>query len=444
MGRFFINSFNSLKQYSNGFSVYLQRPVLQLLFLGFSAGLPIMLVFSSLSFWLREAGAERASIGFFSWVTLAYATKWLWAPAIDKLSIPLLSKWLGRRRSWLLLTQVLLVLAISLMAFTDPQQNLWQMAFAAVLLAFFSATQDIVIDAFRIESGNDEQQAAMAATYMLGYRLAMMMATAGALYIADSVYSGEGYSYLSWQVAYLTMAGLMFVGIITTLLVKEPPTQQQATTKVNTNILYKIKDAFISPVTDLISRYKWQAVILIILICSYRISDVVMGVMANVFYVDMGYSKSDIAAISKVFGVIMTLVGAFFAGGLINRFGILPILLSGAILSAITNILFIILSQQGNHIPLLTLVISVDNLSAGIAMAAMIAFLSSLTNKEFTATQYAWLSSAMLLLPKGLGGFSGVWLESMGYSWFFTMTALLGIPTIIMICILMKQKWTAH
>ncbi len=168
-----------------------------------------------------------------------------------------------------------------------------------------------------------------------------------------------------------------------------------------------------------------------------------MGVMANVFYVDMGYTKQEIAAISKVFGVIMTLLGAFFAGGLINRFGILPILLAGAILSAVTNLLFVVLSQSSHSTELLTVVISIDNLSAGIAMAALIAFLSSLTNKEFTATQYAWLSSAMLLLPKSIGGFSGVWLESIGYTNFFTLTALLGLPTIIALVILIKQKWHA-
>ena len=427
------------------FAIYWQRQVISLFFLGFSAGLPLMLVFSSLSFWLREAGVERASIGFFSWVTLAYGFKWLWAPVIDRVQVPLLGRCLGRRRGWLILCQTCLMAAIALMAFTDPQQALLQMAIAAVFVAFFSATQDIVIDAFRIESGSEEQQAAMAASYMVGYRLAMITATAGAFFIADQLQSVEGYDYTSWQMAYLIMGLLMLVGIGATLCSPEPEKPESVTKpSARRNLWQAFVHAFVTPVVDLITRYRWQALVLLVLICTYRISDIVMGVMANVFYVDMGYSKSEIAAISKVFGVIMTLVGAFVAGGLINRFGILRILLAGALLSAITNILFILLSHQGHNLTLLTLVISVDNLSAGIAMAALIAFLSSLTNKEFTATQYAWLSSAMLLLPKFLGGFSGVWMDSLGYSNFFTMTALLGVPTILAISYLIKTKWHAQ
>jgi len=408
-----------------------------------------MLVFSSLSFWLREAGVERASIGFFSWVTLAYGFKWVWAPIIDRFNVPILGALLGRRRGWLFLSQSLLIFAICFMAFTNPQENLTQMAIAAVMLAFCSATQDIVIDAFRIESGSDEQQAAMAASYMVGYRLAMITATAGTFFIAAQLQIESGYDYNSWQVAYLVMAFLMLVGVSATLLSPEPraknkdTSEQSEETNTSKTIWQKFKYTFVTPVLDLVIRYKWHAVILIILICTYRISDIVMGVMANVFYVDMGYSKQEIAAISKVYGVIMTLVGAFVAGGLINKFGILRILLLGAFLSALTNILFIVLSQYHHNLTLLTMVISIDNLSAGIAMASLIAFLSSLTNKEFTATQYAWLSSAMLLLPKFLGGFSGVWMDSLGYSQFFTMTALLGIPAIVSILYLMKTKWHA-
>ena len=403
-----------------------------------------MLVFSALSFWLREAGVERASIGFFSWVTLAYGFKWVWAPVLDRTQVPILGRQFGRRRGWLLLCQSCLILAIFAMALTDPKQHLYQMAIAAVVLAFCSATQDIIIDAFRIESGGQEQQAAMAASYMMGYRLAMITATAGTFFIAAQLQTQTGYDYQSWQGAYLVMAFLMLIGVGATLLSPEPESNlSPAIESQYSTWLDKAYHTFIAPVMDLIHRYKWQAVVLLVLICTYRVSDIVMGVMANVFYVDMGYSKEEIAAISKVFGVIMTLVGAFFSGGLINRFGILPILLAGAVLSAITNMLFILLSQEGHNLTFLTLVISVDNLSAGIAMAALIAFLSSLTNKEFTATQYAWLSSAMLLLPKFLGGFSGVLMDDLGYSQFFTMTALMGVPTILAIGYLMKTRWHA-
>ena len=473
-----------ISQSINAFKVYLEGPVLRLFGFGIAAGLPIMLVFSSLSFWLREAGVERSTIGFFSWVTLAYAMKWLWAPLVDRLSIPVLTKKVGRRKSWLLLSQICLVAAISAMAFTDPAQSLYFMAVAAVLVAFCSATQDIMIDAFRIESGSERQQAAMAASYMIGYRLAMIIATAGVLLLTafaepESSTTTTQYHYAAWQFSYLCMAFLMACMCMLTMLSPEPhgePNQnpnnvpQTLTTQSNktqigsainqprssnqysiqrivalfSDIFYALKKSFIDPVLDLISRYRSVAIWLIIIVATYRISDVVMGVMANVFYVDMGYSKEEIASVSKVFGVVMTLLGAFFSGGLINRYGILPILLVGGVLSAITNLLFVLLSTTGHSINLLIAVISIDNLSAGIAMAALIAFLSSLTNKEFTATQYAWLSSAMILLPKSIGGFSGVMLESMGYTQFFTMTAVIGIPAIVSLLVLMKKGWSAR
>lgn len=428
----------------SGFSVYLQTNVIRVFFLGFSAGIPIMLVFSTLSIWLEEAGVQRSSIGFFSWITLVYAFKWAWAPVVDRWSLPVLSPLFGRRRSWLLLSQVCLVLAIASMGMIDPQSHLTQMALAALVVAFCSATQDIVIDAFRIESGETRQQGAMAASYMVGYRLAMIVATAGTLLLATYFQTeSELYQYSSWRWSYFAIAAVMFVGIVATLMSPEPAEAQltERLTPQPKSLIKKVYYSLVQPVFDLFERFKWLTLVLLILICTYRISDIVMGVMANVFYIDMGYTKQDIAAMSKTFGVVMTLLGAFFAGGLINRFGILKILLSGAILSAVTNILFIYLSQSEPSLLLLGMVIAVDNLSAGIAMAALIGFLSSITNKEFTATQYAWLSSAMLLLPKFLGGFSGIWLDNLGYTQFFTMTALIGIPAILCILYLIKKDW---
>lgn len=430
------------------FSVYAERNVIRLFLLGFSAGLPILLVFSSLSFWLREAGVDRSTIGYMSWVALAYGFKWIWSPAIDKIPVPILSAILGRRRSWLFLTQLCLIISICAMALIDPQVDLYLVPIAALAVAFFSATQDIVIDAFRIESGNNKQQAAMAATYQIGYRLAMIVASAGVLLLASAFESTDGYDYLAWQKAYLTMAILMLVGLLTTLFSPEPESSV-----VNDDVTFNndkknsfigsLHNAYITPLLEIVSRYKWHALVLIILIATYRVSDIVMGVMANVFYVDMGYTKSDIAIASKTYGLILTLTGALLAGGLVNKYGVLKILFIGSILSALTNILFIALSQSDHNLTLLYTVISIDNLSAGLATTAFIAFLSSLASKEFTATQYAFLSSAMLLFPKFLGGFSGVWLESLGYTYFFTMTALLGIPTALAILYLMKQKWHA-
>ena len=440
--------------FSSSLAVYTKLSVIRLFFLGFSAGLPILLVFSSLSFWLREAGVDRSTIGYMSWVALAYGFKWIWSPAVDKISLPLLSNLLGRRRSWLLLTQICLIASICAMALIDPKINLYYVPLAAIAVAFFSATQDIVIDAFRIESGNEKQQAAMAATYQIGYRLAMIVASAGVLILAATFETTPGYDYFAWQKAYLIMALLMTTGLLTTIFAPEP--EQSSLLENHDNFLkdgtnkpaalsflLSLKDAYVTPLMEIISRYKWHALILILLIATYRISDIVMGVMANVFYVDMGYTKSDIALASKTYGLIMTLTGALLAGSLVNKYGVLKILLIGSILSALTNILFIFLSQSEHNLGLLYTVISIDNLSAGLATTAFIAFLSSLASKEFTATQYAFLSSAMLLFPKFLGGFSGVWLESLGYTYFFSMTAMLGLPAIAATIYLMKQKWHA-
>ncbi|MBV2130678.1 AmpG family muropeptide MFS transporter [Rheinheimera sp. SM2107] len=401
-----------------------------------------MLVFGVLSFWLREAEVSRADIGYFSWVAMAYAVKWLWSPLADNLKIPLFHHLLGRRRSWLLVSQVAVAIAICCMAFTDPQQDLALMAALAVLLAFSSATQDINVDAYRIEIAEVEMQAALAAAYLTGYRLAMILASAGTLWLAALFSQSSDYDLSGWQHAYLVMGLCMLPGIITTLLSKEPVSvlkqQNTAHGSMITRFAAWLKQAVIAPFTDFFSRYKWHALLILALIACYRMTDVVMGVMANAFYVDMGYSKEEVASVSKIFGVIMTLIGAALGGVLINQFGIMKVLFAGAILSAATNLLFSALSQIGYDLMWLTLVISADNLSAGIATSAFIAYLSSLVNLAFTATQYAMFSSLMLLLPKFTGGFSGQWVDQFGYSTFFMMTAAMGLPVLILILLLAK------
>lgn len=427
---------NSLR----GLQIYFQRRVLSIFILGFSSGLPLMLVFGVLSFWLREANVSRADIGYFSWVALAYAFKWLWSPLADHVQLPFLHQRLGRRRSWLLLSQVTVIAAILAMAFTDPQHNLALMAVFAIILAFASATQDINVDAFRIETAPDELQAALAAAYLTGYRLAMILASAGTLWLAALYSTSKEYELLGWQLAYATMALCMLPGLLTTLLSKEPQShlQQNAKKTGHFKLINWFKVAVLASFIDFVQRYKWHALLILALISCYRLSDIVMGVMANTFYVDMGYSKEEIASISKVFGVIMTLVGAALGGILINQFGILRILFLGAILSAATNLLFATLSTLGHDLTWLTLVISADNLSAGIATSAFIAYLSSLVNLAFTATQYAIFSSLMLLLPKFAGGFSGVLVQQLGYNQFFIVTALLGLPALVLILLLNK------
>ncbi|WP_027670332.1 AmpG family muropeptide MFS transporter [Rheinheimera baltica] len=425
-------------------SIYCQRRVLAIFILGFSSGLPLMLVFGVLSFWLREAGVSRADIGYFSLVALAYAIKWLWSPLADHLQIPYLHNMLGRRRSWLLISQLAVMIAVLFMSGMDPKQELALMAAFAVLLAFASATQDINVDAFRIESAPEQMQAALAAAYLTGYRLAMILASAGTLWLAALFSDNQGYDLVGWQRAYLIMALCMLPGILTTLLSKEPLSNLQQHSAIQGNVLQRfatwLQQAVVAPFTDFFSRYKWHALLILALIACYRLSDVVMGVMANVFYVDMGYSKEEVASVSKIYGVIMTLVGAALGGVLINRFGTLRILFVGALLSAVTNLLFAALSQIGYDLAWLTLIISADNLSAGIATSAFIAYLSSLVNLAFTATQYAMFSSLMLLLPKFAGGFSGHWVEQMGYGPFFVMTAVMGIPALLLIIALARYN----
>lgn len=431
-------------------SIYFHRRPLTLLFLGFSSGLPLLLVFGTLSFWLREAGVERATIGFVSWVALAYAFKWVWAPLVDRLPIPLLSPLLGRRRGWLLFAQLLLVSGLVAMALTDPARNLTQFVWLAVLVAFASATQDVVIDAFRIESGGARLQAAMAATYMMGYRLAMIAAGAGVLWLAAWADPDETvYQHAPWAFAYLTMAGLMAMGILTTLFSHEPqppvrehvdPLTDAVTARIEAGLprwLWPAAGwgwrAVVSPFVDFFVRYGWLALLVLALIASYRLSDIVLGVIANVFYVDMGFSKTEVANVTKVFGIAMTLLGAFVGGVLVNRLGVMRILFTGALLSAATNLLFALLAKVGASVPLLIGVVAMDNLSGGLATAAFVAYLSALTNVQYSATQYALFSSVMVLLPKSLGGFSGLIVDSIGYEHFFILTALMGLPVLLLV-----------
>ena len=403
-----------------------------MLCLGFSAGLPLLLVLGTLSFRLREAGVDRSTIGFLSWVGLAYGFKWVWSPLVDRMPLPLLTRLLGRRRSWLLLAQFIVIAGLVGMALIDPQVALEPIVWCAVVVAFGSATQDIALDAFRIESANVEHQAALAATYQTGYRLAMIWAGAGVLWVAARASGADEtvYQHSAWQTAYLVMAASMGLGVLTVLISPEPAQRVMPAAR---NAREWLQGALVEPFVEFIHRYRWQAVLILGLIAVYRISDVVMGIMANPFYVDMGYTKDEVAAVTKVFGVIMTLLGAFIGGVLSMRLGVMRILMLGAALSALTNLLFAWLATRGHDLTALVWVISADNLASGIASAAFIAYLSSLTNVNYSATQYALFSSMMLLAPKWLAGFSGVYVDAHGYEAFFTTTALLGAPVLLLV-----------
>ncbi|MCG8098412.1 MAG: MFS transporter, partial [Candidatus Thiodiazotropha taylori] len=322
---------------------------------------------------------------------------------------------------------------------------------------FASATQDIAIDAYRIESAEVKLQGYMAANYMIGYRLAMIVSGGGALGIAGWIApEGSGYQLHAWTVAYLCMALLMLIGVITVLLITEPDVHPDRDTLAQEARAEKLIeqqqwmpgrlrqftewmfDAVVSPFVDFIRRYRWQAVLILALIATYRISDVVLGVISSVFYVDLGFSKGEVALVVNVFGVAMTLIGAVVGGMLVARYKVLPILLLGGVLAAATNLLFAWMASVGHNVIFLTLVISADNLSAGLATAAFVAYLSSLTNVSYSATQYALFSSVMLLLPKFIGGFSGLMVDNIGYTSFFMITASMGIPVIVLILLAMR------
>ena len=423
--------------------VYAEPPVARMLLLGFAAGLPLLLVLGTLSYRLREAGIDRTTIGFLSWVGLAYGFKWVWAPLVDRLPLPFLTRALGRRRGWLIAAQLVLVGGLAGMALTDAAQNLPQLVAFALLVAFASATQDIALDAYRIESAELSRQAAMAAAYQVGYRAAMITASAGALWIAAAFDPDEKtYQHAPWFAAYLCRAGLIGVGIVTVLLSREPQLavpaetarrEQDVAARLHSRLLSWLYTAVASPFLDFVLRYRWHALLLLALIGTYRISDIVLGVMSNPFYRDMGFTKDEVAAVSGVYGVLMTLAGATVGGVLALRYGVMRILMLGAALSALTNLLFAWLATRGHDLPALVLAISADNLSGGIASAAFVAYLSGLTNVAYSATQYALFSSVMLLLPKFIGGWSGWTVDRFGYPAFFIGTAALGAPVLVLV-----------
>lgn len=411
-------------------SVYRRPETIRMLFLGFSSGLPLLLVLGTLSFWLRESGVDLKTIGFMSWIGLCWGMKWLWAPLVDRLSIPVLTSFLGRRRSWLALTQTALILTLGCMAFLKPGQDLPSVIFFATLTAFFGATQDVAIDAYRIENGSEQEQAAFAAAYQTGYRVAMLWSGAGALAIAGAFDGAPGEG---WSVAYLVMSASMFIGLLTTIFSPKPK-QERSIPKAQSFSLW-FYQAVCLPFYDFFSRFGWWALVILALISTYRISDVVMGVMANPFYQDLGFTKQEVAAVSKVFGVVMTLLGAFVGGIAVLRMGVMKTLFIGAVLSAATNLLFSVLASIGHSLTFLIFTVSADNLAGGLASAAFVAYLSGLTNKAYSATQYALFSSIMLFLPKFLAGFSGIAVETVGYSYFFVATAGMGIPVLILVVV---------
>ncbi|HUD52127.1 AmpG family muropeptide MFS transporter, partial [Parvibaculum sp.] len=360
-------------RFASALAVYGERRVFIMLLLGFSSGLPFMLVFGTMSAWLREAGVSRTEIGLMSYVGLAYTIKFLWAPVIDQIRLPWLADRLGKRRAWMIVAQALVASALVGISFCDPKVALLPIAFLALMLAFSSATQDISVDAWRIEAASDEKQGAMAAAYQLGYRFAIIASGAGALYVAD---------FVSWHAAYLLMAVLMSVGVGAALAAprlaeaKAPVIGEDAVDAFTDRFalhgraqravawLYR---AAIAPFVDFFGQRGWRALVILALIGLYRVPDFVMGVMANPLYIDLGFSLSEIATVVKVFGVWMTIAGAIVGGLVVARFGILRSMLVGATAVALTNLLFSWLATRGSDISALTIAIGAENFSGGFA-----------------------------------------------------------------------------
>ena len=435
------------RSWAEALRVYSRPSVVRMLFFGFSAGLPFLLVFTTLTAWLRDYEISRSAIGFFAWIGTTYSIKVLWAPVVDRVPLPVLTRVLGQRRSWMLLAQFGIAAGLAGMALTDPTETLTAIALLALLVAFCSATQDITIDAFRIESDVDEYQAALAGTYVIGYRLAILVAGAGALYIAD---------FWNWTVAYLAMAACMAVGMLAVLLSREPSSADRL--DIESDPLVQdfrgrtslrgwrreagawIVGSVIAPFRDFLKRFGWLAFPVLALIGLYKVSDLSMAAMANPLYIDLGFSLSEIASVTKVFGIVMTLFGGMVGGVVVARYGILPMLLTGALLVAATNLVFAWLATVGYSIPALFVTIGADNFANGFSATVFIAFLSSLVSRRYTATQYALFSSFMTLPGKIIGGPSGVIVDHAGYVAFFVYASALGIPAILLILWLMGRK----
>lgn len=472
--------------------IFFEKKILKMFFLGFSSGLPILLVFSTLSVWLVKAGINRSTVTLFSWAGFAYAFKYLWSPIVDNFKIPFFQK-LGHRRSWLLFAQIMIVISLLATSLTDPAQNLILTAVTITFVAIFSATQDIVIDAYRIESAPQKLQGPLSSMYIAGYRVAMLVGGAGSLWLASSL-GGEIYDKAVWQTVYSSMAFLMLVGILTTLFSQEPKIKKNNFLKINQHIKFlfvfllslsgfiflytfmknpfdmnqilnkflfstiriilcfafsgliilfltktnfiskqKVNNIYLKPITNFISRYGKFAFLILLLIGLYRIADVVMGVVANIFYLEKGFNIKEIATYSKFFGVFATILGGFIGGIFALNFGTMKALFIGALIAAGSNLLFALLAASDSSIKLLITVITADNISSGFAGAAFVIYLTGLTSIKFTATQYALFSSIMLFIPKLIAGYSGSWVDAMGYTNFFTLTALLGVPVLLLI-----------
>lgn len=404
-------------------ATYLRARSLVMLLFGFSAGLPFYMIYQNLSLWLAEAGVEKGEIGLFAWTGFAFSFKFLWAPAVDRLPIPILEKFVGRRRAWMATAQIGIMLALIAMSAADPAGNLLIIAAIAVVLAFVAATQDIAIDAWRIEAATDEEQGVMAAMYQYGYRVAIMVAGAGALIVADNI---------NWPAAYQFMALLMGVGLLTALFAPNVEVRDY-TPPPRAPFPEMVSKSVIGPFRDFFSRYGIHALVILLFIALFRVPDFLMGYMTGPLYIDLGYDKTTIGAIRSGVGLFATLFGVFLGGVIVARLNYRWSLMFGVLSQSLTNLIYSWLALSDATTGGLAFAVVVDNIAYGAAGTILIAYMSSLTNTAFTATQYALFSSFYALPGKFVGGFSGFMVEAAGFAWFFAITAIVGLPAALLI-----------
>jgi MFS transporter, PAT family, beta-lactamase induction signal transducer AmpG len=417
-------------------AVYRQPRLIAVLLMGFSSGLPLALTFGTLSYWLAELGVSLTAIGLFGLVRASYSLKFLWSPLIDRLPIPVLTRRLGRRRSWALAIQFLLALAILALGFSDPKNAPVATVLAAVVVAFLSASQDIVIDAYRIELLTAEEQGAGAAATQWGYRFGMLASGAGALYAA---------SLGGWPLAYAIMAALMLVGIVTVLLTPEPGgiAPPAALPGDDTAARFKawLKQAVVAPFADMVARLGPPHLLAIVLfIVLYKFGDALAGSMANPLYVQLGFTKIEVATVAKIYGVVATLVGVALGGLVVARLGVFGALLVCGGAQALSNLMYIAQLWAGHDVAMLSITIGGENLTGGMASSAFVAYLSGLCSRDFTATQYALMSSLATVGLNVLAASGGYLAEELGWAPFFMLSTLFCVPSLLLLVWLMGWR----
>ena len=422
-----------MKTWRESYLGFFKPRLLLILTLGFCSGLPFGMLIDPLSYWLREADISRSTIGLLSWITLMFTFKALWSPFVDRLKLPFLSL-LGQRKSWLVLSQSLVVISIFGMSFSDPTNSLMVLVAFALSVSFFAATQDICIDAMRVELVLDHEQGEAASMYQGGWRIAFLVSQVFTFFIA---------TYFDWSTAYFSIGILMGMLVLFSIfIIPEPERPDSDLPGIEINPFKSFKNLYLSPIKDFFKRYFNNNILLVfLLIIFYRFSDIVLGPMAMPFYVDTGFSKEEVAIVTNAFGIAMTMAGVFAGGLLIYRYNLMLVVFLGALLVMLTNVAFAWLDTMGNNISALTVTITLDNFSQGVASTALIALLSGLTNRSFTATQYAALFLLATFPATIVKGFSGFFVDSFGYFNFFLYAAALGLPAAVISFILLKKKF---